>query len=174
VPAVNKLFFSYLLLLCSLASGSLCAKQIVSRLLRQFSAVPGVNFRATAMSQDAGGRVWIASEDGVGNGRAGIDQALATIPDVDGYTLVETLKQDERTSHIPILMLTAKSSFDSRMPGLYAGADDYLSKPFSFAELHTRIRNVLLTRRHWQHHLTASQPPEAFHASTGFRSKYVW
>ena len=102
------------------------------------------------------------------NGRAGIDQALATIPDlivsdvmmpdVDGYTLVETLKQDDRTSHIPIVLLTAKSSFDSRMQGLYAGADDYLSKPFSFAELHTRIRNVLLTRRHRQHYLTATQP----------------
>lgn len=107
------------------------------------------------------------------DGRAGIAQALAAVPDlivsdvmmpdVDGYALVEALKQDERTSHIPILMLTAKSSFDSRMQGLSAGADDYLSKPFSFAELNTRIRNVLLTRRHWQQHLAASQPPAVGH-----------
>jgi len=101
------------------------------------------------------------------DGRAGIEQALATIPDlivsdvmmpdVDGYTLVERLKRDERTSHIPIMLLTAKSSFNSRMQGLHAGADDYLSKPFSFAELHTRIHNVLLTRRQWQHYLATSQ-----------------
>lgn len=107
------------------------------------------------------------------NGRSGIDQALVAIPDlivsdvmmpdVDGYTLLETLKQDERTSHIPILMLTAKSAFDSRMQGLYAGADDYLSKPFSFAELHTRIHNMLLTRRHWQEHLIAGQLPALLH-----------
>ena len=100
------------------------------------------------------------------DGRDGITQALAAIPDlivsdvmmpyVDGYTLVETLKNDERTSHIPILMLTAKSSFDSRMQGLHAGADDYLSKPFSFAELSTRIHNVLHARQHWQHYLAAA------------------
>lgn len=101
------------------------------------------------------------------DGRDGITQALAAIPDlivsdvmmpyVDGYTLVETLKNDERTSHIPIVMLTAKSSFDSRMQGLHAGADDYLSKPFSFAELSTRIHNVLHTHRTWQHYVVAAQ-----------------
>jgi DNA-binding response OmpR family regulator len=105
------------------------------------------------------------------DGRDGITQALAAIPDlivsdvmmpyVDGYALVETLKNDERTSHIPIVVLTAKSSFESRMQGLYAGADDYLSKPFSFAELNTRIQNVLHTRQKWQHYLVATQTAAA-------------
>ena len=99
------------------------------------------------------------------NGRQGLEQALAEIPDLivsdvmmpelDGYELVERLKTDERTSHIPIVLLTAKSSYDSRMKGLGAGADDYLGKPFSLAELSLRIGNCLRTRQRWQRRLTA-------------------
>lgn len=101
------------------------------------------------------------------DGRTGIAQALAAIPDlivtdvmmpfVDGYELVRTLKNDERTSHIPIVILTAKSSFDSKMLGLDVGADEYLSKPFSLSELTARIRNGIRTRMNWQYHLTAAQ-----------------
>ncbi|MFD2573073.1 ATP-binding protein [Spirosoma soli] len=97
------------------------------------------------------------------NGRQGIDQALREVPDLiisdvmmpelDGYELVERLKSDERTSHIPLILLTAKSSYDSRLKGLGAGADDYVGKPFSLAELNLRIANCLRTRQNWQQRL---------------------
>lgn len=101
------------------------------------------------------------------DGRDGIAQALKAIPDlivsdvmmpyVDGYELVSTLKNDERTSHIPIVLLTAKSSFDSKMRGLDGGADDYLGKPFSLSELSVRIRNGIRSRNTWRHYLTNVQ-----------------
>ncbi|MBD2755200.1 hybrid sensor histidine kinase/response regulator transcription factor [Spirosoma validum] len=103
------------------------------------------------------------------NGRLGLEQALADIPDLiisdvmmpelDGYELVERLKADDRTSHIPIVLLTAKSSYESRMKGLGAGADDYMGKPFSVEELNLRISNVLRTRQNWQRRLTTGQAP---------------
>ncbi len=93
-------------------------------------------------------------------GRQGLESALAEVPDLivsdvmmpemDGYELVERLKADERTSHIPVILLTAKSSPDSRMKGLQAGADEYVGKPFSLAELALRIGNGLRTRQNWQ------------------------
>ncbi|MCB9297382.1 MAG: response regulator [Lewinellaceae bacterium] len=52
------------------------------------------------------------------------------IPEKNGYELCGTLKNDERTSHIPIILLTAKADTDSRIIGLWRGADAYLSKPF--------------------------------------------
>lgn len=101
------------------------------------------------------------------NGRQGLEQAVAEVPDLivsdvmtpelDGYELVERLKADERTSHIPVVLLTAKSSYDSRMKGLGAGADDYMSKPFSLGELSLRISNCLKTRQNWQRRLTMNQ-----------------
>lgn len=110
------------------------------------------------------------------NGRLGLDLAIQEVPDLivsdvmmpvqagpelDGYELVERLKTDERTSHIPVILLTARSSQDSRLKGLGAGADDYLGKPFSLAELTLRVGNCLQTRRNWQQWLTGqSAVPE--------------
>ncbi|KAA9346404.1 hybrid sensor histidine kinase/response regulator transcription factor [Larkinella humicola] len=105
------------------------------------------------------------------NGRLGLAMALAEIPDLiisdvmmpelDGYQLMERLKSDERTSHIPIVLLTAKSSFDSRLKGLRFGADDYLGKPFSLAELSLRISNCFRTRQNWQRRLSTRHPQKA-------------
>ncbi|GAB3948811.1 hypothetical protein GCM10028805_24060 [Spirosoma harenae] len=98
------------------------------------------------------------------NGLIGLQKAQDQIPDliisdvmmpgIDGFELVERLKANECTSHIPVVLLTAKSSYDSRMKGLGVGADDYLGKPFSLAELRLRINNVLQTRQNWQCWLT--------------------
>lgn len=91
------------------------------------------------------------------NGQEGIAMALEQIPDIiisdvmmpvkDGFELCETLKDDLRTSHIPIILLTAKSDVESRIRGLKFGADDYLGKPFHEEELLVRMQNLLDIRR---------------------------
>ena len=67
----------------------------------------------------------------------------AMIPDPDGFDVCRTLRREGRWA--PVLMLTARDDLDSRVAGLDAGADDYLTKPFAFAELFARLRAI--TRR---------------------------
>ena len=96
------------------------------------------------------------------NGQIGIDQALATTPDLilsdvmmpakDGFELCDTLKNDERTSHIPIVLLTARAAVDDRIAGLRRGGDAYLVKPFQREELLLVLGNLLQTRRRLQHY----------------------
>lgn len=90
------------------------------------------------------------------NGQDGIISARNTIPDIiisdvmmpgiDGLELLETLKSDELTNHIPIILLTAKGSGESKIEGLKLHADDYISKPFNEDELTLRLRNILDAR----------------------------
>ncbi len=94
------------------------------------------------------------------NGQAGIEHALESVPDLivsdvmmpikDGFEVLETLKNDERTSHIPIIMLTAKADVESRLFGLRRGADAYLAKPFNQEELTVTVNNLLELRRKLQ------------------------
>lgn len=94
------------------------------------------------------------------NGEVGIDIAKDNLPDliitdimmpkVSGLELTEILKNDENTSHIPIIMLTAKSSIESKIKGLETEADDYLTKPFNVTELQLRIKNLLASRKKLQ------------------------
>lgn len=65
------------------------------------------------------------------------------MPDVDGIELCKTLKNNRATSHIPIILLTAKAEQKDKLIGLETGADEYLTKPFSLAELKLRVRNIL-------------------------------
>lgn len=69
------------------------------------------------------------------------------MPRKNGYELCDVLKKDERTSHIPIIMLTAKTDQDSRIQGIETGADAYLHKPFDKRELHAQIANLIQTRK---------------------------
>lgn len=91
------------------------------------------------------------------NGQEGIDKAIETIPDIiisdvmmpekDGIELLQALKNDERTSHIPIVMLTAKADIQSKIEGLEQGADAYLAKPFYKAELLVRLKKLIELRK---------------------------
>lgn len=94
------------------------------------------------------------------NGRMGIEKALEQVPDiiicdvmmpeVDGYEVCTQLKADERTNHIPIIMLTAKTDNSARIKGLRLGAEAYLTKPFNREELEVRLEKLLEIRQHLQ------------------------
>ncbi len=87
------------------------------------------------------------------NGKIGIEKALENIPDLivsdvmmpekDGYQVCDTLKNDERTSHIPIILLTAKADASSKITGLRRGADAYLTKPFDKEEMLVRLEMLV-------------------------------
>ncbi len=112
------------------------------------------------------------------NGQAGIEKALESVPDLivsdvmmpikDGFEVLETLKNDERTSHVPIILLTAKADVQNRLEGLRRGADAYLAKPFNREELSIRVENLLDLRRKlqakysqhgWVLHDSGAHPP---------------
>jgi CheY-like chemotaxis protein len=93
----------------------------------------------------------------VENGREGIDTAKKMIPDIivsdiimpgiDGIRLCRELKNNFNTSHIPIILLTARAAESEIILGLEAGADDYIIKPFSIEVLLARIKNLVNLRR---------------------------
>jgi len=89
-------------------------------------------------------------------GEAGIEIATTAVPDIiitdlmmpdiDGFEVLKKLKNDPRTSHIPIIMLTAKDTLESETEGLDYGADGYLTKPFNIGNLSQRVKNILGSR----------------------------
>ncbi|MBF4473016.1 response regulator, partial [Flavobacterium sp. HJJ] len=103
------------------------------------------------------------------NGLKGLEMAIDTIPDLiisdimmpelNGLDLCRKLKTNERTSHIPVLLLTAQQSEQSQKEGYETGADAYISKPFSSVLLQIRIKNLIESRQKLR---------ELFNKTTGF------
>ncbi|WP_317191980.1 two-component regulator propeller domain-containing protein [Hymenobacter rubidus] len=82
------------------------------------------------------------------------------MPGLDGYQLCAQLKTNPATSHIPVVLLTAKSDPEAKIEGLETGADSFLAKPFNPRELRAQVRNLLLLRRRMQARF-AGEPADA-------------
>lgn len=91
------------------------------------------------------------------DGREGVDRAMSEIPHLiisdvmmpykDGHQLCKEVKENPRTCHIPVILLTARTDLSNKIEGLERGADDYLTKPFNSQELKARVRSLLNLRR---------------------------
>jgi len=105
------------------------------------------------------------------NGQEGIEKALEIIPDIiisdvmmpekDGFEVTLTLKQNAKTSHIPIILLTAKATQQNKLLGLKYGADAYLMKPFDKEELNIRLAKLVELRTQLQ----------AYYVNGGYKTK---
>ena len=102
------------------------------------------------------------------DGQEGLEQATATLPNLvicdlmmprlDGFGFCRVLKSQEATSHIPVVMLTAKATVEDRIEGFDLGADDYLTKPFNRAELQARVRNLVQQRKRLYQRFAVGMP----------------
>ncbi|MBX2822283.1 MAG: tetratricopeptide repeat protein [Rhodothermaceae bacterium] len=91
------------------------------------------------------------------NGKVGLEKALEIVPDLiladvmmpemDGLDVCSAVKTDERTSHIPVILLTARGRVEYRIAGFESGADAYMAKPFNAEELLVRVRTIIAERR---------------------------
>jgi len=102
--------------------------------------------------------------------KEGIHKAYEEVPDLiicdlmlkkeSGYDVIRTLKSDVRSSHIPIIVLTAKADTNERIEGIKLGADDYITKPFSYNLLAERVNTLLINHQKLREHYLSELPSE--------------
>jgi YesN/AraC family two-component response regulator len=110
------------------------------------------------------------------NGNVGLNLAYETVPDIiiadillpgkDGMQITNTLKNDIRTSHIPIIILTAKGSIEQQIEGLKLKADAYIVKPFNVQYLEENIKNLIRNRESLRDHYSSELPNESLRTSS--------
>lgn len=120
------------------------------------------------------------------NGRKGLDMALSNVPDIiisdvmmpvlDGISMLDMIKNDFRTSHIPVILLSAKADIESKLAGLERGADAYLAKPFNTVELLVTMKNLMMLRlklhqRYRTDDLSLPKPEKPFDIEDKFMKK---
>ncbi len=101
------------------------------------------------------------------NGKEGLKRAIADVPDLilsdlmmpkmDGIELCKNLKTNLETSHIPLIMLTARAGTENKIEGLETGADDYLTKPFDANELSFKVKNLIQRQQQLREYITKNQ-----------------
>jgi signal transduction histidine kinase/ligand-binding sensor domain-containing protein/DNA-binding response OmpR family regulator len=105
------------------------------------------------------------------NGKEGLGKALKHLPDIivsdivmpemDGLTLCKLLKSNDKTCHIPIILLTAKTNVEQRIEGIEMGADSYIPKPFNLKHLETRIQKLIELRKKLKDKYSAGEKEES-------------
>jgi DNA-binding response OmpR family regulator len=105
------------------------------------------------IAESFGGKFTVMEAD---NGEAGLSIAFQQVPDlvisdimlpgIDGLEVCRQLKADARTSHIPVILLTAKATPEQQVTGMHSGADAYITKPFSIQLLDLQVGNLLASR----------------------------
>lgn len=117
--------------------------------------------------------IWEASD-----GNSGLDIAIEEVPDLiiadimmpgrDGLTLTKMLKNDLRTSHIPVVLLTARNTIDQKIEGIQTGADAYVTKPFNLVFLTEIIKNLLQSRQNLRTTFSGNLKPDKLPAEIGY------
>jgi signal transduction histidine kinase/DNA-binding response OmpR family regulator/ligand-binding sensor domain-containing protein len=122
-----------------------------------------------------------------GNGQEGLDKTLEYMPDLiicdismpgmDGLELTKRLKSGVETSHIPIILLTARTSLIFKIDGLELGADDYITKPFNLKLLQLRVKNLIESRRQlrekFARNMTSLEPESSVSAFTEIDQEFL-
>jgi DNA-binding response OmpR family regulator len=72
------------------------------------------------------------------------------MPEMNGIELCKKIRGDQHTSHIPVILLTARTAEEQKIEGYESGASDYVTKPFNFEILQSRIRNLISQRENFQ------------------------
>ncbi|WP_211318933.1 substrate-binding domain-containing protein [Mucilaginibacter oryzae] len=117
------------------------------------------------------------------NGSAGLSEAFQNIPDiiiadvmlpgVSGKAIAETLKTDMRTSHIPIILLTAQVSMEQQIDGIKSMADAYMTKPFNYAHLQATVKNLIGNRLILKEHFTSEVSHGTLPVSKTLDKKFI-
>lgn len=117
------------------------------------------------------------------NGKEGLEVTLKEIPDIiisdvmmpelDGIEMCKKIKKNILTSHIPVLMLTAKSGEDFSSEGLKVGAWDYISKPFNSAQLLQKVKNIIKTRNNFRQYIAEGSSDKTENHYVSYDQKFV-
>ena len=96
-----------------------------------------------------------------------------TLPGKDGFSITQTLKDDVRSSHIPIVILTASGSIEKQITGLQVAADAFITKPFNLTYLEETIKSLLKNRKQLREHYTSEATHETRNGTSKIDRKFI-